>query len=701
MEYTSLVNVVGFAHPLRILAQKNTDSFNDVIMNDGTDKVELTSVGIQVDENGDVPYTGPQFNYAADLEPSDIMNSNTDTKFKPEDTNNSSRRTVWPFSKIKKKEKRNGPVAVASAGRDIEEKTPPSEELDNADRETWGKKIDFLLSVIGFAVDLANVWRFPYLCYKNGGGAFLIPYVLFLIFGGIPLFYMELALGQFNRESAISVWKICPMFKGAGWAVVLMAYYVALYYNVIIAWSIYFLFSSFTKILPWTTCENSWNSVYCYDGSYNYSEVDVGDGKTEIISSDNGVSPAEEFYERGVLEMHKSDGIDDLGIVKWQLSLCLLATIVIVYFALWKGVRSSGKVVYVTATMPYIVVTILLIRGATLPGSLDGIKYYLTPDFKMLLKPEVWIDAASQIFYSIGAGFGVHIAFASYNKFNNNIYKDALLTSSINCVTSFFSGFAIFAVLGYMAKKKDVPIEDVATEGPGLVFVVYPEGLATLPGAQFWSIIFFLMLITLGLDSSMGGFEAVISGLTDEFPHIFKKRRELLVAVVLSSVFLIALTNVTYGGIYVFHMLDTFAAGTSLLFAVLFEAIAVAWFYGVDRFSEDIKQMLGFKPSLWWRVMWKFVSPLFLAFIVTVSIVLYDPLKFDDYVYPIWANVLGWTIALSSMLLIPFVALVKIATEKGTLKQRIALALAHKKDRETVKQTWKVRQFTKKHWLSV
>ncbi|KAG9330427.1 hypothetical protein JZ751_025414 [Albula glossodonta] len=89
--------------------------------------------------------------------------------------------------------------------------THPSQE----ERETWGKKIDFLLSVIGFAVDLANVWRFPYLCYKNGGGAFLVPYLFFMVIAGMPLFYMELALGQYNREGAAGVWKICPIFKGA------------------------------------------------------------------------------------------------------------------------------------------------------------------------------------------------------------------------------------------------------------------------------------------------------------------------------------------------------------------------------------------------------------------------------------------------------------------------------------------------------
>uniref|UniRef100_A0A670YSR4 Transporter n=1 Tax=Pseudonaja textilis TaxID=8673 RepID=A0A670YSR4_PSETE len=159
------------------------------------------------------------------------------------------------------------------------------------ERETWGKKIDFLLSVVGFSVDLANVWRFPYLCYKNGGGAFLIPYSLFLIIAGMPLFYMELALGQYNREGAATVWKICPLFKGVGYAVILIALYVGFYYNVIIAWSLYYLFASFSMgELPWVHCNNHWNTPNCTDPKANNSVF-------FNVSSKLKNTPAAEFYE--------------------------------------------------------------------------------------------------------------------------------------------------------------------------------------------------------------------------------------------------------------------------------------------------------------------------------------------------------------------------------------------------------------------
>ncbi|NXA34699.1 SC6A2 protein, partial [Eudromia elegans] len=555
------------------------------------------------------------------------------------------------------------------------------------DRDTWAKKIDFLLSVIGFAVDLANVWRFPYLCYKNGGGAFLIPYILFLIIAGMPLFYMELALGQYNREGAATVWKICPVFKGVGYAVILIALYVGFYYNVIIAWSLYYLFSSFTFELPWTNCGNSWNSPNCTDPKLFNASV-LGNGTKY---SKYKLTPAAEFYERGVLHLHESRGIHDLGLPRWQLSLCLLVVVIILFFSLWKGVKTSGKVVWITATLPYVVLFVLLIHGITLPGAYNGISAYLHIDFRRLQEATVWIDAATQIFYSLGAGFGVLIAFASYNKFDNNCYRDALLTSTINCVTSFISGFAIFSILGYMAHEHKVKIEDVATEGAGLVFILYPEAISTLSGSTFWAVVFFIMLLTLGIDSSMGGMEAVITGLADDF-QILKQHRKLFTFGVSFGTFLLALLCITNGGIYVLTLLDTFAAGTSILFAVLMEAIGVSWFYGVDRFSEDIQQMMGFKPGLYWRLCWKFVSPAFLLFVVIVSIINFKPLTYDDYTFPLWANRIGWGIALSSMIFVPACIIYKFMNARGTFKERLAYCITPENEQHLVAQG-SVRQF--------
>lgn len=599
--------------------------------------------------------------------------------------------------------------------------------LAEGERETWNKKVDFLLSVIGFAVDLANVWRFPYLCYKNGGGAFLVPYVIMLAVGGIPLFYMELALGQYHRKGAITCWsRLVPLLKGVGYAVVLIAFYVDFYYNVIIAWALYFFFASFTSQLPWVGCDNYWNTEDCV-APYTTNETDSvegsGDegtfsnvssalkeiasgalklvqdanslGKTGGLSSnqssvwgtnndDVGIynanepqnkhrnSPAAEYFNRGMLQLHESTGIDDLGIIKWDIALCLLAVYLICYFSLWKGISTSGKVVWFTAIFPYFVLFILLIRGSTLPGASDGIKYYLTPDFSALMNANVWVDAATQVFFSLGPGFGVLLAYASYNKFHNNVYRDAMLTSAVNSCTSFLAGFVIFSVLGYMAQKSGVEVKDVAAEGPGLVFIVYPEAIATMPGSTFWALIFFLMLLTLGLDSSFGGSEAIITALSDEYP-IIKRNREKFVAILFTLYYIVGLSSCAQGGAYVVQLLDKYAAGYSILVAVFFEAIAVSWIYGIKRFSRDIKSMLGFEVGMYWKFCWAFVAPIFLLFIIVYGLISYEPLTYDDYVYPYWANALGLTIAASSVLCIPVMAIWQIIKTPGTFRERIRI----------------------------
>ena len=573
-------------------------------------------------------------------------------------------------------------------------KNPAKLEAVADGRETWSGKVDFLLSVIGFAVDLANVWRFPYLCYKNGGGAFLVPYCIMLVVGGIPLFYMELALGQFNRKGAITCWgRLVPLLKGIGYAVALIAFYVDFYYNVIIAWALRYFFASFSSILPWTTCDNPWNTPHCrvFDANISYafddssfiesfdssdfSNASLTEEQLDRTSNENYTSTwyttaSQEYFNRAILELHKSEGLHDLGAIKWDIALCLLVVYIICYFSLWKGISTSGKVVWFTALFPYAVLLILLIRGVTLPGSLEGIRYYLNPNFSAITKAEVWVDAATQVFFSLGPGFGVLLAYASYNKYHNNVYKDALLTSVINSVTSFVAGFVIFSVLGYMAKASGKPIQEVATEGPGLVFIVYPAAIATMPGSMFWALIFFMMLLTLGLDSSFGGSEAIITALSDEFP-IIGNNREIFVALLFTLYFVVGLASCSQGGFYFFHLLDRYAAGYSMLFAVLAEAIAISWIYGVDRFCADIKDMIGFSPGIYWRVCWKFVAPIFLMFIIVYGLMGYQPLTYEDYVYPVWANVIGWLIATSSVAMIPGVAIYKIIVTPGTFMQRL------------------------------
>ncbi|XP_077167415.1 sodium-dependent serotonin transporter isoform X2 [Paroedura picta] len=375
---------------------------------------------------------------------------------------------------------------------------------------------------------------------------------------------------------------------------------------------------------------------------------------------------------RHILQIHRADGLDDLGGISWQLTLCLLFIFTIVYFSIWKGVKTSGKVVWVTATFPYVVLFILLIRGATLPGAWRGVLYYLKPQWHKLLATEVWVDAAAQIFFSLGPGFGVLLAFASYNKFHNNCYQDALVTSAVNCMTSFMSGFVIFTVLGYMAEMRHEEVSEVAKDaGPSLLFITYAEAIANMPASTFFAIIFFLMLITLGLDSTFAGLEGVITAVLDEFPHIWGKRRELFVLCFIVVCFMGALSTLTFGGAYVVKLFEEYATGPALLAVVFVESIAVAWFYGVAQFCSDVKEMVGFNPGWYWRICWVAISPLFLLFIIISFLSSPMELRLFDYTYPRWTIVMGYGIGASSFICIPAYMVYRLAATPGTLKERI------------------------------
>ncbi|XP_066999391.1 sodium-dependent noradrenaline transporter-like [Anabrus simplex] len=531
-----------------------------------------------------------------------------------------------------------------------------------------------------------------------------------LVFGAVPLFYMELILGQYNRQGPVSVWRICPLFKGVGFCAVLVAFYVSFYYNVIIAWALYFLVASAAPELPWVHCNNTWNTEWCWDSGMGINRTNYNPPNNSRVgggASANGTLPhsaASEYFHRAVLEMQWSNGLHEMGYPKWQLVLCLLLVYGMLYLSLFKGVKSSGKVVWFTATLPYVVLTILLVRGLMLPGAISGISYYLHPELSRLGDTQVWVDAAVQIFYSVGAGFGVHLSYASYNTFHNNCLRDCLVTTAVNCFTSFFSGFVIFTYLGFMSHKQGIDISLVATEGPGLVFQVYPEAVATLPGSHFWSMLFFFMLIMLGLDSAMGGMECVITGLMDEFHTFFHGRRfarELFTLGAATVSFSIALINVTPGGIYMFHLFDTYSAGISLLCSALFEAIAVSWFYGLERFSQDVEAMLGSKPGLYWRICWKFISPSFIIGVVMFGLIYHQPLQYNGYYYPSWAEWVGWSLALSSILMIPLVAIIRMLRTEGSFMKRIAYNITPIEEHENMERTHCVSRFKPRHWLYV
>ncbi|TMS14354.1 Sodium-dependent serotonin transporter [Larimichthys crocea] len=219
------------------------------------------------------------------------------------------------------------------------------------------------------------------------------------------------------------------------------------YYNVVITWALYYLFSSFQAPLPWQSCNNTWNTPNCTNHATNSSYSSTA---------------SQEFFKYKMLE--QTSGVEEAGTIRWQLFLILLLAWILIYLCIFKGVKSTGKVVYFTALFPYVILIALLINNVQLPGAVNGITFFIVPKWDKLLSVEVWVNAAAQIFNSIGIGFGSLLAMSSYNSFNNNVLKDTLTISIINSVTSILAGFVIFSAFGYMSHLQGIPVSDLAVD---------------------------------------------------------------------------------------------------------------------------------------------------------------------------------------------------------------------------------------------
>ncbi|XP_029374420.1 sodium- and chloride-dependent GABA transporter 2-like [Echeneis naucrates] len=545
----------------------------------------------------------------------------------------------------------------------------PEKAGDPEERGQWGAKAEFILTVMGAIIGPGNIWRFPYLCYRNGGGVFFIPYIVFMFTCGIPLFFLETALGQYTSQGGITCWKkVCPLFQGMGLASHLIIAFSATSYIIIMAWAFFYLFSSFSGELPWATCGNYWNTDSCFD--LNHPNMSLS-----VTSRLNTTLPVVEFWQRRVLKI--SSGIEEVGSLRWELVLCLILTWIICYFCVWKGIKSTGKAAYFTATFPFIMLLVLLIRGVTLPGAIHGIIYYLYPDISRLSDPQVWMDAGTQVFFSYAIGLGFLTSLGSYNTYNNDCYRDCFYLCLLNSATSIVAGFAIFSVLGFMTYEQGVDISEVAESGPGLAFLVYPRAVAMMPAPQVWSVCFFIMIILLGLDSQFIGLECLMTSLVDLFPTYLRQgcRRELVLLAICCTSCLLGLSLVTEGGMYLLQLLDHHVcSGTTLLLLSFCQSISIGWVYGADRFYDNITDMIGYRPFPLMKYCWRYITPLICFGTFIFSIIKYSPLKFSNsYVYPLWANILGWFIATVSLSLIPLFVVYRIMQGKGTLRQRFLL----------------------------
>lgn len=466
----------------------------------------------------------------------------------------------------------------------------------------WQRRSSFILAAIGSAVGLGNVWRFPYICYQNGGGAFLIPYFVALFTTGIPLMILEFGLGHMMQGSAPK--SFCQVKKRAewvGWWAIMVGFFITTYYAVIMSWCFSYLVHSLK--LSW------------------------GDS-------------AETFFKEGFL--HLSSGPGSVGGIRWPILLGLLLTWIFIYLCISKGTRSVGKVVLITVPLPVMLLAILVVRGITLPGAIEGLRFYLTPNFSALKDPKVWLAAYSQIFFSLSLGFGVLIAYASYLPRKSDIVNNAFITSLANCGTSFFAGFAVFSTLGYLALATNKGVGDVVSgaEGLGLAFVTYPTVIRLLPfAASIFGILFFLMLLTLGIDSAFSLVEAAVAGGMDRW-GLNRRRANLLFC---SVAFLLGIIFTTKGGLHWLDIVDHFLNNFGLVPVCLAECLVIGYLFGPLKLRSYANKNSDFSIRGWWDILIRFVSPLILLGLLGKVVWEKIRIPYGEGNYPNWAlGVGGW-----------------------------------------------------------
>ncbi len=474
------------------------------------------------------------------------------------------------------------------------------------------------MAAVGSAVGLGNVWRFPYVCYENGGGAFLIPYLVALFTAGIPLMILEFSVGHWARKAPPGAFKkISKKWEWAGWLSTLLPFSVALYYIVIMSW--------------------------CF--SYMVYAVDLRWGLN-----------ADTFFHNFL----GSTGTPEIfGNISIPVFIGLIALWLTVFIILYKGVKRIGKVVALTVPIPTILLIILTIRGITLPGAMEGLSYYLTPNFTSLTNVNVWLAAYAQIFFSIGVAQGIMITYASFLKKKSDINNNAFIISLADAGTSFLAGFTVFSVVGYLAAQRGIGIDALGAQiaGPNLTFVTYPTAISLLPfAAAFFGAIFFIALLTFGIDSAF----SMIEPISESINKKFKITKAKAVAIICIFGFILSLLFSMGNGLELLDIFDHFLANFGLVLVGLFECILFGWIYKISKLREHANKTSDIKIGRWWDVLIKYVIPIVLGIILVLSII--DVISKPYMNYPIWVLVLFG--------LIPIIAIFVVSIALSKIKNK-------------------------------
>jgi NSS family neurotransmitter:Na+ symporter len=435
-------------------------------------------------------------------------------------------------------------------------------------RAQWKSQWGFLLAAVGSAIGLGSIWRFCYVVYANGGGAYLIPYFVALITAGVPLMILEYGLGHQMRGSApMSFAKVSPKWEWLGWWMIIFVMFgIELYYTVVIAWCVSYLWYSIT--LAWGGDPNGF--FFQQFLGVTAGPHEIGNVRTPILIS---------------------------LVIVWGLNW------LIVYFGVEKGIEKANKIF-----MPLLLFLIFVLIGWTwtLPGAWDGILVYLRPDFSRLTEPQVWIDAYSQIFFTLSLGFGIMVTYASYLPRKSDITRNAWITSLVDTAISLIAGLAVFGTLGYMSFQTGKPFNEVVQHGIGLAFVAYPQAISLLPTlAQLFGALFFLTLAVAGIASSISILEAFSAALMDKFHY----PRTAIVTALSVLGFLGSIVFTTGGGLAWLDIVDHFLSHYGLFLASILQCFLVGWVYGAKRLRDHVNHVSAWRVGRFFDISIRYLIP--------------------------------------------------------------------------------------------
>jgi NSS family neurotransmitter:Na+ symporter len=453
-------------------------------------------------------------------------------------------------------------------------------------REQWGSRVGFILAAVGSAIGLGNIWRFPYMAYENGGGAFFIPYLFAMLTAGIPFMILEFSMGQKYRGSAPrTLAKINSKFEWLGWFQVGVAATIAVYYVAVIGWAISYFGMSFTQ--SWGTDTNAF-----FFGEY----LQLGDN-----------SPT------------------SLGSIQWKIAGAMLIAWAITYTAVARGVKAGiERAAKIMMPVLFIMVLLLIARMAFLPGALNGVNYLFEPDFSKIWDVKVWAAAYGQIFFTLSIGFAIMLAYSSYLPEKSDITNNAFMTVLINCGFSILAGIMIFSVLGYMAEEQGKPLTEVVSAGVGLAFVTLPAAINLLPAPYILGPLFFFALVIAGLSSHISIMEAVTSAVIDKLKWTRKKAAN----VICGSGLVISMAFATNGGLLLLDLVDHFANNIGIVTGCLIEILLMTWLLKIADVREYVNKISDFNIGIWFDVCLRFITPVILAIIVATK---FQTLLSDGY----------------------------------------------------------------------